>query len=209
MGKLIVTEFMTLDGVAQAPGGPDEDREGGFPHGGWQAPLLEGDDGTTGGDALFEEASRMDALLLGRRTYEIFAAYWPNAPQEEPFTALLNRVPKYVASHTLAEPLGWNGSSLLQGALATAVTEIKDRHEEVHVIGSLDLVQTLLQERLVDCLRLWQYPLVLGTGKRVFGSGTVPAAMRLTHSAAHANGSLQLTYEPSGEPTYGDMTVID
>jgi dihydrofolate reductase len=209
MGKLIVTEFMTLDGVAQAPGGPEEDPEGGFTHGGWQAPLIQADDAQTGGDELLEEASRMDALLLGRRTYEIFAGFWPNAPKEDPFTELLNRVPKYVASRTLTEPLEWNESTLLHGDLPAAVAEVKDRHDEVHVIGSLDLVQTLLQEQLVDCLRLWQYPLVLGTGKRVFAHGTVPAALRLTHSVTHPNGSVQLTYDLAGEPTYGDMTVID
>ncbi len=209
MGKLIVTEFMTLDGVAQAPGGPEEDPEGGFSHGGWQAPLIQADDAQTGGDELLEEASQMDALLLGRRTYEIFAGFWPNAPADDPFTELLNRVPKYVASRTLTEPLEWNASTLLQGDVPAAIAELKDRHEEVHVIGSLDLVQTLLQERLVDRLRLWQYPLVLGTGKRVFAHGTVPAAMRLTHSVAHPNGSLQLTYDLDGLPTYGDMTVID
>jgi dihydrofolate reductase len=209
MGKLIVTEFMTLDGVAQAPGGPEEDPEGGFTHGGWQAPLLQADDAQTGGDELVAEAQRMDALLLGRRTYEIFAGFWPNAPKEDPFTELLNRVPKYVASRTLAGPLEWDGSTLLQGDLPAAIAELKDHHDEVHVIGSLDLVQTLLQEGLVDRLRLWQYPLVLGTGKRVFAHGTVPAALRLTHSATHPNGSLQLTYELDGEPTYGDMTVLD
>ena len=109
MGKLIVTEFVTLDGVAQAPGGPDEDRDGGFRHGGWQAPLLDQE----AGGVLFEQARKMDALLLGRRTYEIFAGYWPTAPQEIPFTGLLNRVPKYVASRTLAGPLAWHGSALL------------------------------------------------------------------------------------------------
>ena len=113
MGKLIVTEFMTLDGVAQAPGGPDEDRDSGFTHGGWQAPLLD----QSSGDAMFEQASHMDALLLGRKTYEIFADYWPHAPEEVPFTALLNDVPKYVASRTLSEPLAWKGSTLLAGDL--------------------------------------------------------------------------------------------
>src|SRR5438874_5027321 len=104
MGTLIVTEFVTLDGVAQAPGTPDEDRDSGFVHGGWQAPLFD----EQGGDAMFEQAQRMDALLLGRKTYDIFANYWPNAPEEISFTKLLNRVPKYVASRTLAEPLAWN-----------------------------------------------------------------------------------------------------
>ena len=100
MGKLVVTEFMTLDGVAQAPGGPDEDRDGGFVHGGWQAPLMDEESGS----AVFEQAKSMDALLLGRKTYEIFADYWPKAPEEIPFSGLLNRVPKYVASRTLDRP---------------------------------------------------------------------------------------------------------
>ena len=114
MGKLIVTEFVTLDGVAQAPGGPDEDPEGGFTHGGWQEPLADEESG----DVMFEQAKSMDALLLGRRTYEIFADYWPNAPEEIPFTGLLNGVPKYVASRTLAEPLGWHGSTLVGEPIA-------------------------------------------------------------------------------------------
>lgn len=109
MGKLIVTEFMTLDGAAQAPGAPDEDRDGGFTHGGWQAPLVDQEsDG-----AMFERAKSMDALLLGRKTYEIFASYWPSAPEEIPFTGLLNQIPKYVASRTLTGPLAWHGSELL------------------------------------------------------------------------------------------------
>ena len=193
MGKLIVTEFMTLDGVAQAPGGPDEDRDGGFAYGGWQAPLVDGAAGST----LFEKASGMDALLLGRRTYEIFANYWPHAPEEIPWPRLLNRVPKYVASRTLAEPLEWTGSSVLAGDLASSVAELKDRHDQVHVIGSLDLLQSLLNLGLVDTLNLWQYPLVLGTGKRVFAEGAVPTVLRLTESATHPNGMLQLTYEPA------------
>src|SRR5207344_427671 len=109
MGKLIVTEFVTLDGVAQAPGGPDEDREGGFAHGGWQAPVADAESG----EVMYQQAKSMDALLLGRRTYEIFAGYWPTAPEEVPFTGLLNRTPKYVASRTLSGPLVWHGSTLL------------------------------------------------------------------------------------------------
>src|SRR5919106_1524788 len=139
MGLLIVTEFVTLDGVAQAPGAPDEDLDGGFTHGGWQAPLVDQESG----NAMFEQARTMDALLLGRRTYEIFAAYWPRAPEEIPFTGLLNAVPKYVASRTLADPLAWQGSTLLTGDLAESITALKERHRDVHVIGSLDLVQSL------------------------------------------------------------------
>lgn len=203
MGKLVVTEFMTLDGVAQAPGEPEEDREGGFTHGGWQAPLLD----PASGDAMFEQAERMDALLLGRKTYEIFANYWPRAPEEIPFTGLLNGVPKYVASRTLTGPLDWHRSELLAGDLAATVTDVKARHDEVHVIGSLGLVQSLLRLGLVDRLNLWQYPLLLGSGKQVFGDGTVPTALRLTDSVTYANGTVQLTYETAGAPTYGNLAV--
>jgi dihydrofolate reductase len=108
MGKLVATELMTLDGVAQAPGAADEDRDGGFTRGGWQAPLRDQESGR----AIFEQAKTMDSLLLGRKTYEIFASYWPKAPQEIPFAGLLNRVPKYVASRTLTGPLAWHGSEL-------------------------------------------------------------------------------------------------
>ena len=203
VGKLIVTEFVTLDGVAQAPGGTDEDDDGGFSHGGWQAPLRDQD----AGGALFEQASKMDALLLGRRTYEIFAGYWPTAPKEIPFTGLLNRVPKYVASRTLSDPLAWSGSTLLAGPIADGVTSIKDRHEELHVIGSLNLVQSLLRSGLVDRLNLWMYPVLLGSGKKVFGDGTVPTALRLTESVAYSNGTLHLAYETAGVPTYGNLAV--
>jgi dihydrofolate reductase len=203
VGKLIVTEFMTLDGVAQAPGGPDEDRDGGFMYGGWQAPLLD----QQSGNVVFEQARSMDALLLGRKTYEIFADYWPRAPTEIPFTGLLNGVPKYVASRTLAGPLTWQGSTLVAGDLAESITTLKERHDEVHVIGSLDLVQSLLRFGLVDRLSLWLYPLLLGAGKQVFGGGTVPTALRLTGSVTYPNGTLQLTYETAGEPTYGNLAI--
>jgi dihydrofolate reductase len=203
MGKLIVTEFMTLDGVAQAPGAPEEDRDGGFTHGGWQAPLL--DQESSG--AVFEKAKSMDALLLGRKTYEIFASYWPKAPEEISFTGLLNRIPKYVASRTMSGPLAWQGSELLAGDLAESITDVKARHDEVHVIGSLDLVQSLLRHGLVDRLSLWQYPLLLGSGKRVFADGTVPTALHLTESVIYTNSTLQLTYEAAGIPTYGNLAA--
>ena len=201
MGKLIVTEFVTLDGVAQAPGGPDEDLGGGFTHGGWQAPLLDQESGRV----MFEQARSMDALLLGRRTYDIFANYWPRAPEEIPFTGLLNGVPKYVASRTLAGPLAWEGSTLVAGDLAESITALKERHHEVHVSGSLDLVQSLLRFGLVDRMNLWLYPLLLGSGKQVFAGGTVPTALRLTESVTHPNGTLQLAYETASVPTYGTI----
>jgi dihydrofolate reductase len=200
MGKLIVTEFVTLDGVAQASGAPDEDRASGFAHGGWQAPLMDQE-----GDSVFEQAKSMDALLLGRRTYEIFANYWPTAPEEIPFKSLLNAVPKYVASRTLADPLDWQGSTLVGSPIAEGVTSLKERHDELHVIGSLNLVQSLLRFGLVDRLNLWLYPVLLGSGKQVFGDGTVPTALRLVESVTYPNGMLQLTYDTAGTPTYGQM----
>jgi dihydrofolate reductase len=203
MGKLIVTEFVTLDGVAQAPGGPDEDRDDGFAHGGWQAPVADQESG----GVIFEQARSMDALLLGRRTYEIFADYWPRAPEEIPFAGLLNGVPKYVASRTLAGPLAWQESTLLAGDFAESITAVKERHDEVHVIGSLDLLQTLLRLGLVDRMILWMYPLLLGSGKRVFADGTVPTALRLTESVTYPSGTLHLAYETAGVPTYGNLAA--
>jgi dihydrofolate reductase len=203
VGKLIVTEFVTLDGVAQAPGGPDEDRDGEFTHGGWQAPLLDPD----AGGVVFEQARTMDALLLGRRTYEIFAGYWPSAPEEIPFTGLFNRVPRYVASRTLADPLAWQGSTVLADSIAESVTSLKERHDELHVIGSLNLVQSLLRFSLVDRLNLWLYPLLLGSGKQLFADGTVPTALRLTESVTYPSGILHLTYETVGAPTYGNLAI--
>jgi dihydrofolate reductase len=203
MGRLIVTEFVTLDGVAQAPGAPDEDRDGGFTHGGWQAPVAEPESE----EVMFEQAKSMHALLLGRRTYEIFANFWPNAPEEIPFTGLLNRVPKYVVSRALAEPLAWSGSTLVAGTFVDCIAAITERHDEVHVIGSLNLVQSLLHCGLVDQLNLWLYPLVLGSGKKVFADGTVPTSLRLVDSLIYPGGTLRLTYETGGAPTYGDMTV--
>jgi len=201
MGMLIVTEFVTLDGVAQAPGGPEEDPEDSFTHGGWQAPLMDPESGVV----MFEQAQSMDALLLGRKTYEIFADYWPTAPEEIPFTGLLNSVPKYVASRTLVEPLGWQGSTVVGESLAADVTALKERHDEIHVIGSLDLVQSLLRAGLVDRLNLWLYPLVLGSGKQVFADGTVPAVLRLVESSTYPSGLLHLTYDLAGTPTYGTV----
>ena len=201
MGRLVVTEFMTLDGVAQAPGGTGEDTEGGFIHGGWQAPLAD----AGAGDAIFDQARTMDALLLGRKTYEIFADYWPHAPVDSPFTGLLNGVPKFGASRSLTGLLAWHGASLLVGDVVDAVTVLTDRFDEVQVIGSLDLVQTLLRAGLVDELHLWVYPLLLGSGKRVFAGGTAPTALRLVDSVTWPAGALHLTYRTDGPPTYGEM----
>lgn len=200
MGKLTVTEMVTLDGVAQAPGAPDEDRDGGFDLGGWQAPLHD----PKGSAVMLEQAQEMDALLLGRKTYDIFANYWPDAPQDNGFSKLLNGVPKYVASRTLAEPLTWKGSSVIAD-VAAGVAALKERHDEVHVIGSLDLVHSLLPLGLVDRLELWVFPVVLGSGKRVFDDATVPTALRLADAITFPTGTLELVYETAGTPVYGNV----
>lgn len=203
MGTLVVTEMMTLDGVAQAPTGPDEDRDAAFAYGGWNLPHMSPESGA----AIFNQARTMDALLLGRKTYDVFASYWPTAPEEIPYTALLNNIPKYVVSRAAPRPLTWHGSELLEGDLAESINALKARHDEIHVIGSTDLVQSLLRDGLVDRLNLWQCPVVLGVGKRVFGDGTIPASLRLTDSVIHTTGVLQLTYEFVGVPDRHDVDV--
>jgi dihydrofolate reductase len=200
MGKLVIDMFVTLDGVAQAPGGPDEDTESGFEHGGWQAPYFDQDSG----EIMGEHIERMDALLLGRKTYDIFAAYWPNAPKDFAIAQKLNSVPKYVASRSL-ETADWNNSTVIAGDVGAEVAKVKDAHDEVHVIGSTDLIQTLLKEELVDRINLWVYPIVLGAGKRLFGEGIAPTAFDLKVSATFPSGTVLLVYEAAGKPTYGNM----
>ncbi|MGE4425958.1 MAG: dihydrofolate reductase family protein [Solirubrobacteraceae bacterium] len=204
MGRIHIDLFTTLDGVAQAPGGPDEDAQSGFRFGGWQAPLFD----DVVGEQVTAGLADLDALLLGRRTYDIFAAYWPH--QEGEIAGPFNRVPKYVASRSTPE-LAWAGSTLLGPDLARAVREIRDRHENVHVIGSLDLVQTLLAERLFDDLTLWVYPLTLGTGKKVFADGAIPANLTLSEPAVTSpNGAVRLRYTlADGVPATGDMAKGD
>lgn len=204
MGRLIVTEFVTLDGVAQGPGGADEDRTDGFELGGWQAPLTDAESGET----MFAEAATMDALLLGRKTYDIFAAYWPRFDGGG-FGGLLNSVPRYVATRTLIDPLAWSGASALQGDLADAVASLKAEYDETHVIGSLNLVQSLLDSRLVDQLRLWVYPVVLGAGKRLFEPGIAPQGMVLLSAESFPGGAIHLTYEPTGYPDFATMPDPD
>jgi dihydrofolate reductase len=205
MGLVHIELFATLDLVGQSPGAPDEDPDGGFAFGGWQAPLL---DDVTGAQVLasYEDT---DALLLGRRTYDIFASYWPHQSGEgNPIAALFNRIPKYVASRGTPE-LGWAGSTQLGPDLAAAVREIRDRHQHVSVVGSLDLVQTLLRERLFDRLDLWLHPITLGAGKKVFAGGAVPANLTLLEPpAAGPQGTVLLRYGlAEGTPATGDMTA--
>lgn len=200
--KLTVGAFTTLDGVVQAPGGPDEDRSGGFEHGGWMVPYF--DDVLM--QRMVEWCTRADALLLGRKTYEIFAAHWPHVTDpDDAVAATLNRVPKYVASLTAGE-LAWNNAHLLQGDLARAVAEIKYRPGgELQVHGSGTLIQTLLAHHLVDEFRLWVAPVVLGHGKRLFGPGTLPLSMRLVDIERVSTGAALHVYERTGAPGYGSF----
>lgn len=200
MGQIHLELFATLDLVGQAPGGPDEDPIG-FGFGGWQAPLLDEVSGAQVG-AAYEGT---DALLLGRRTYEIFAGYWPDQTEGD-IATLFNRVPKYVASRGRPD-LSWAGSTLLGRDLAASVREIRDRHENVKVVGSLNLVQTLLREKLFDVLDLWIHPIVLGEGKKVFDGGAVPTNLTLLEPpSAGPQGAVHLRYGlADGVPATGDM----
>ena len=208
MGLIHLELFATLDLVGQAPGGPDEDPSGGFPFGGWQAPLMDEVSGAQVG-AVYEGT---DALLLGRRTYDIFAAHWPHQEggQDDDIATLFNRIPKYVASRGRPD-LSWAGSTQLGPDLPAAVREVRDRHEHVRVVGSLDLVQTLLRERLFDRLDLWLHPITLGTGKKVFDGGAVPSNLTLLEPpAAGGRGTVFLRYGlAEGTPGTGDMSAPD
>jgi dihydrofolate reductase len=200
MGKIVVDTFLTLDGVMQAPGGSDEDREDGFTHGGWQFPLSD----EQVGEFIGEGVERTEALLLGRKTYDIFTAYWPNVPEpDEGIAKVLNSVPKHVASRTLTS-VSWQNSTLLGADVPAAVTALREQPGgEIHVIGSGDLVQTLISHDLVDEYRLIIYPLLLGTGKKLFAGGTVPTGLELVESRSTPRGAILCVYRRGGEITYG------
>lgn len=204
MRKLVVGAFLTLDGVVQAPGGPDEDREGGFRHGGWLVPYF--DEKFVG--IMTEWTKRAGGFLLGRKTYEIFAAAWPKStdPADEIATALNTRQ-KFVASRTLRK-VDWNNSRLLGSDVAGEVAKLKSEEGgEIQVHGSGSLVQTLLRHELVDTLRLWFFPVLLGTGKRLFGEGTIPAAFRLAETQVVPSGAVLHVYERAGGLKYGELDV--
>ena len=204
MRKLVVGAFTTLDGVMQAPGGPDEDRDGGFRHGGWLVPYF---------DEKFVEimtdwTKRAGAFLFGRKTYEIFAGSWPKStdPADEIATALNTR-PKFVASRTL-DTLAWNNSHLLKGDVAEEVAKLKAQEGgEIQVHGSSNLIQTLLKHDLVDTLRIWQFPVVLGTGKRLFGEGTIPRSFRIVDTQMNTTDAVLHVYERAGGLKYGEVEV--
>jgi dihydrofolate reductase len=197
MRKLVVNTFMSLDGVMQAPGGPEEDPTGGFEHGGWAAGYFDE-------DMLRQiEESGPYELLLGRGTYEIFAAHWPY--DEGPIADQLNGTRKHVASTTL-ERLEWNNSTLIEGDVARYVADLKHQDgPEIQVHGSPGLIQTLLRHDLIDEYRLWIFPVVLGTGKRLFGDGSIPAGLELADSKVSKTGVTINTYERAGEVGYGLM----
>jgi len=195
MRKVVVNEFLTLDGVAQAPGGAEEDTDGGFAHGGWHMQYME-DEPTQ--QWVLESIVEAGGFLLGRRTYEIFAAFWPNAPEEEQVVAEpLNSKPKYVVSTTLAGPLEWENSTLLEGEIADAVAAVKQEDGgDLHVIGSTELVRTLIAHGLVDELRLMIDPVVVGGAKRIFPDDGELRPLRLVEGQVTSKGAILATYAP-------------
>jgi dihydrofolate reductase len=195
MRKVIVNEFLTLDGVAQAPGGAEEDTDGGFAHGGWHMQYME-DEPTQ--QWVLESIVEAGGFLLGRRTYEIFAAFWPNAPEEEQVVAEpLNSKPKYIVSTTLAGPLEWENSTLLEGEMADAVAALKQEDGgDLHVIGSTELVRTLIAHGLVDELRLMIDPVVVGGAKRIFPDDGELRPLRLVDGQVTSKGAILATYAP-------------
>lgn len=205
MRKLVVGTFLSLDGVMQAPGGPDEDRDGGFEHGGWSVRYWD----DMMGKLIVEQMLQADALLLGRRTYEIFAAHWPRVTdRNDPVASKLNSMRKYVASRTLRRA-EWHNSTLLPGDAAAAVARLKEEEPggEIQVAGSSNLIQKLLKHDLIDEFRLWVFPVMIGSGKRLFGNGTIPGALRLVHTKASSTGVVIHRFERAGKLEHGSFEV--
>ena len=195
MRKLIVSEFLSVDGVMQAPGGPDEDRSGGFEHGGWQ--MSYHDD--MSGKFVVEGIAGAGGFVLGRKTYEIFAGYWPTAPDGEGAVRdPLNNLPKFVASRTLRNPLDWNNSSVIEGDLSAGIRNLKtEKGNHLLVIGSGNLAQTLIESDLVDEYHLMIHPLVLGSGARLFREGNQKRPLELVDVTPTTTGVLLAKYRPS------------
>jgi dihydrofolate reductase len=200
MRKLIVSTFLTLDGVMQAPGGPGEDDSGGFAHGGWSVNYWDDQMGEVMGEA----TSKPFAMVLGRKTYDIMAAYWPNAG-EEAGGKVFNDATKFVASRS-QPALEWSNSVLIKGDAGDGLAALKaEDGPELQVHGSGNLIQTLLRKNLVDQYRLWIFPVVIGSGKRLFSDGTIPAGLRLVDSKISSTGVVIGTYEPAGELVTGSF----
>jgi dihydrofolate reductase len=192
MSRVVVINHVTLDGVMQAPGGPDEDPRGGFQHGGWAVP----NNDEVMGRVMAEGMAEGGPLLLGRRTYENFYAFWPKQ-QDNPFTEVLNNAQKYVASTTLQEPLPWQHSTLLKGDAAAAVAELKEQPgKDIGILGSGVLIQSLMRRDLIDEYLLMIHPLILGSGRRLFPDGSPYAALRLVDSLTTTTGVVIATYRP-------------
>jgi dihydrofolate reductase len=199
MRELIVNTFLTLDGVMQAPGGPEEDPSGGFEHGGWSFGYW--DEHMQG--VMGESISKPFDLVLGRKTYEIFAAHWPYS--DDPFAEPLNHATKHVASTTLKE-LEWENSKLIEGEVPEGVRALKQEDgPELQVHGSANLIQTLLEHGLIDEFRVWIFPLVLGKGKRLFDGGTVPAGLEVVSSQTSSTGVIMATHRSGAEIKYGSF----
>jgi dihydrofolate reductase len=202
MRRLIVSTFLTLDGVMQAPGAPAEDDSGGFTYGGWSVNYWDDRMGRVMADSM----SRPFDLVLGRRTYDIFAAHWPRAG-DDPAAKPLNDATKYVASRS-RPPLEWRNSVLIDGEVTGAVAALKQQDgPELQVHGSGNLIQTLLRSRLVDEYRLWLFPVLLGAGKRLFADGTVPSGLELVDSTVSSTGVVIGTYVPAGEVRPGSFAL--
>ena len=194
MRKVVVFMNLTLDGVMQAPGRPDEDRRGGFEHGGWAMPYADHEMGIVAAESM----ATTGALVFGRRTYEDFYSVWPNRTDENPFTTVLNNTPKYVASTTLEEPLPWVNSTLLQGDGAKAVAKLKEQPgKDLVILGSGELVKSLMQRNLIDVYVLQIHPLLLGAGRRLFSDEGSFAALRLVDSKTTTTGVIIATYLPA------------
>ena len=201
MRKLIASTFASLDGVMQAPGGPEEDPTGGFSHGGWM--FRYGDDTMDIAEWGFDGKDR--DLVLGRRTYQIFEAYWPYQAADNPIAETLNAARKYVASRTLAT-LGWNNSTLLGRDVVSAIRSLKsETGPELQIIGSGNLIQTLQAAALIDEYNVWTFPVVLGRGKRLFTENAAPTALRLVRSRVSPSGVVMATYVPSGSVESGSF----
>jgi len=193
MRKIVVSEFVSLDGVMQAPGLADEDRSGGFQHGGWHMGYLDDIARTY----IMEGFADTGALLLGRITYEIFAGYWPKAAESEPMAKIINELPKYVVSTTLREPLEWKNSHLISQDVANEVKKLKQQNgKEIQVIGSGKLVQTLMDHQLIDAYRLMIDPVILGGGKHLFRDRHPKTPLRLADHKTSGTGILIATYVP-------------
>ncbi len=201
MRKIVVLSFITLDGVMQAPGGPDEDTASGFKFGGWQAPYVN----AAAMQEMTKQLSMPFDLLLGRKTYDIFAGYWPKHPEIEVVASPFNKCTKYVVSHRPIE-LPWENSQLITGDVVAKLKELKNSEGPIlQVHGSGNLVQTLLKEDLMDELWLKIHPLTLGTGKKLFEDGTIPAAFELTEHSVTPEGVIFANYKRAGEVKTGTV----